>query len=92
MTTNYIERLDPAMIRPGRVDVRQYIGYMTEYQIHKMFLKFYPNANEKKIERFTQELVSLNKNISPAILQGYFCLCKNDPDRALANVEFFTNI
>ena len=82
-------RLDPAMIRPGRVDVRQFIGYMTEYQIHKMFLKFYPNANEKKIEYFTQRVVELNKKISPAILQGYFMLCKNDPDKALENIEFF---
>merc|ERR1719273_262855 len=26
MTTNYVERLDPALIRPGRVDFKQYIG------------------------------------------------------------------
>ena len=26
MTTNYPERLDPALIRPGRVDFKQRIG------------------------------------------------------------------
>lgn len=26
MTTNYLERLDPALVRPGRVDIREYIG------------------------------------------------------------------
>ncbi|VDM48929.1 unnamed protein product [Toxocara canis] len=27
MTTNHVERLDPALIRPGRVDVKKYFGY-----------------------------------------------------------------
>jgi len=38
MTTNYIERLDPALIRPGRVDVKEYIGYCTTHQLGKLFL------------------------------------------------------
>lgn len=41
MTTNHIERLDPALIRPGRVDVVHLIGNATAYQIRAMFAKFY---------------------------------------------------
>lgn len=33
MTTNYIERLDPALIRPGRVDFSQLIDNATEHQV-----------------------------------------------------------
>lgn len=33
MTTNYLERLDPALIRPGRVDYAQLIDDASEYQV-----------------------------------------------------------
>jgi len=33
MTTNHIERLDPALIRPGRVDYVELIGDATDYQV-----------------------------------------------------------
>ena len=33
MTTNYLERLDPVLIRPGRVDYKQYIDYATVHQL-----------------------------------------------------------
>ncbi|CAG8728467.1 11189_t:CDS:2, partial [Funneliformis caledonium] len=37
MTTNHVEFLDPACIRPGRMDVHLELGYCTHYQIKKMF-------------------------------------------------------
>lgn len=33
LTTNHIERLEPALIRPGRVDVREEIGYASTQQV-----------------------------------------------------------
>lgn len=41
MTTNHIERLDPALIRPGRVDVRCQFQDASRAQAEALFLSFY---------------------------------------------------
>ena len=41
MTTNHIERLSEALIRPGRVDVRLEYTHATRDQVHDFFLNFY---------------------------------------------------
>lgn len=43
MTTNYKERLDPALLRPGRVDELYEISYATHYQIEKLCYRFFKN-------------------------------------------------
>ena len=89
MTTNYIERLDPALIRPGRVDFKQFVGYATDYQARQMFLRFFPESNEKLASEFVKRLMTINKNVSLAQIQGFFMLYKNDPQKAILNVEEF---
>jgi len=87
MTTNYIERLDPALIRPGRVDVKEYIGYCTTHQLENMFRKFYPEANELLISQFGEAARGLKKNLSPAAIQGHFMFFKTDPEAAIENIS-----
>jgi mitochondrial chaperone BCS1 len=41
MTTNHIERLDPALIRPGRVDVIQLLDDASASQAKRLFCQFY---------------------------------------------------
>lgn len=45
MTTNYIENLDAALVRPGRVDVVHKIDDATPHQIKAMFVQFYGEKN-----------------------------------------------
>jgi len=72
MTTNHRERLDPALIRPGRVDLHIYFGLASYEQMRKMFLNFYPGA-DAEAESYTANLKDLGANeISMAALQQFF--------------------
>ncbi|KAK6632473.1 mitochondrial chaperone [Polyplax serrata] len=85
MTTNYIERLDPALIRPGRVDVKEFVGYCSPHQVEQMFLRFYPQL-EIHSKQFTAKVMSYNKKLSPAQLQGYFMFYKSSGGKVLNEV------
>jgi chaperone BCS1 len=45
LTTNHVERLDPALIRPGRIDIRVELGYATGEQAARLFRRFFPDAS-----------------------------------------------
>lgn len=40
MTTNYPEKLDSALVRPGRVDLSEHISEMDDYQVQKFLERF----------------------------------------------------
>lgn len=80
MTTNHIERLDPALIRPGRVDAVHLIGDATAHQIRAMFSKFYmTDYNSKSISIDKDGPVvksSMNTNMSTE-LDGFIDVIQN---------------
>ncbi|GAB7352553.1 hypothetical protein MBLNU459_g2938t3 [Dothideomycetes sp. NU459] len=87
MTTNHIDRLDDALIRPGRVDMTVRLGEATQWQMEKMWDRFYaqydPDGSKKAlfIERAHQ--YGLVGSVSTAALQGLFLYNKDDADGAI---------
>lgn len=97
MTTNYPERLDPALTRPGRVDMKVYIGYASSSQLARAFERFYPpelggpsgkdfvNAAEtvKKQLKLTRKK---KVDLSMADVQSYFLFHKDKPGDAIKHI------
>lgn len=87
MTTNHPEKLDPALIRPGRVDYKECIDNASEYQVREMFLRFY-EGKEEECEQFISEIYKLNCTVSTAQLQGLFVYNKMNPQGAIDMVRY----
>ncbi|KAF8448440.1 BCS1 N terminal-domain-containing protein [Terfezia claveryi] len=64
LTTNHRDRLDPALVRPGRVDREVYIGWASEAQVREMWRRFYGGECKKGEE----EIVEILKGVG--VLEG----------------------
>ncbi|ORX44269.1 hypothetical protein DM01DRAFT_1411362 [Hesseltinella vesiculosa] len=84
LTTNHIEQLDPALIRPGRVDLKELLDNATEYQIRTMFLRFFEDRSDL-LDTFVAKL--RGHPISTASLQGHFVYFKDQPNKAVEHAD-----
>lgn len=82
MTTNYLNRLDDALIRPGRVDRIEYLGRASKTQVRAMFDRFYPTQKEL-FDEIISPSCNVEGQISMAALQGVFLTSKDDGKMAL---------
>lgn len=90
MTTNHPEKLDAAIMRPGRIDYKVFVGNATPYQVEKMFMKFYPGETDI-CKKFVNSVKELDITVSTAQLQGLFVMNKDEPHDALKMVSSLRN-
>jgi mitochondrial chaperone BCS1 len=83
LTTNHRERLDPALIRPGRCDLEVKLGYLTAESCIKMFECFFPDSELGEI--VGRELGSYL--VVPAAWQNYL-QCQDNDRQAVENCDF----
>ncbi len=91
LTTNHVDRLDEALVRPGRVDLTVRLGDATLSQIEDLWDRFYAEVDLDGAgkSKFIEKVKALNivGKLSPAALQGLFLINKGNMDGAIKTVE-----
>ncbi|KAJ5481273.1 hypothetical protein N7475_000085 [Penicillium sp. IBT 31633x] len=106
LTTNHVERLDEALVRPGRVDMTVRLGEVTRYQVGCLWDRFYEEIDTDGVYRklFLDRLQELgliedesghkadrSMNTSAAALQGLFLYNKGNMEGAISMAEGLTH-
>ena len=90
MTTNHREKLDPALMRPGRADVHVELNYASEKQMKGLFKKFFPESTDEQQQEFANALPEFKINM--AKLQGHFLKFRDSPEQAISNAKTLLDI
>lgn len=87
ISTNHIEQLNKALIRPGRVDYVMNFDYATKEQIIMMFNKFTVNEDKKIANEFYDGICKLNIKVSTSLLQQYLMKYCNNSRETINNLD-----
>ena len=85
ITSNHPEKIDPALIRPGRIDICLNLDYISIEESIKMFCYFF-DLNEKQYNNLPK-INFLNSKISPAFLQNIFKFNKHNIYSCIDNIN-----
>jgi chaperone BCS1 len=88
-TSNSPDALDPALVRPGRIDMKILFGYASAEVSESLFLHVFEDPSGKTTEvdlaESAQKFATLipEHRLSPAEVQSYLLLHRHDPVEAL---------
>jgi len=71
MTTNRIEALDSALLRPGRIDDKLFMGEATESQKVELYRRFFPESTEVEAREFVQLHFAVTMADFQGLLQAF---------------------
>lgn len=83
MTTNKREILDPALVRPGRVDLEIQFENCDSFQIEQLTDNFFP---DKDLGKKASEIIP-EYTVSPAAIQGHYIKHIDKPENAILTLN-----
>ena len=89
-TTNYKDKLDEALKRPGRIDKIVSFNYASKEQIQKMFNNYFPEE-KANFQRFYKEIKNLKK-LTICYLQQYFLKYIRNTENMYDNINELNKI
>ncbi|KAG0749047.1 hypothetical protein G6F57_001190 [Rhizopus arrhizus] len=90
MTCNDLSRIQPALLRPGRIDMKMELGYADKEQIRNMFWRFLSDDEDEEPAKHSKELEALadrftdlipDLTVTPAELQNFFIMNVMDKEQ-----------
>jgi chaperone BCS1 len=91
LSTNCIDIIDNAILRCGRIDVKQKFDYATKECIEHIFTEFYTideyDDLENMTNKFSNLIINKKNNYTISSLQEHLIKYKNTPQEAINNID-----
>jgi chaperone BCS1 len=81
-TTNYVEKLDPALVRPGRMDMHIHMSYCS-FEVVKILIANYLSTSTHPLFESIEKLLGEGVLITPAKVSQVLLEKKDEPEIAL---------